>query len=146
MKMTRDREKKFLSALGRSANVTLAARAAGVSRANLYLRREAEAAFAALWNDAIEQAADRLEREAWRRAVRGVKEPVFFKGEKCGVVPRYSDSLLIALLRAARPEKFAVHQNIKSDSTVRTVVTLPQLMPPGIPDDELDAGDDGRGA
>ena len=54
----------------------------------------------------MEQAADVLEREAWRRASEGVKQPVFYQGEVCGHVRKYSDVLLIFLLKGARPDKY----------------------------------------
>ncbi len=62
--------------------------------------------YAAAFTEAQEEAADRLEEEARRRAVEGVDEPVFYKGKKCGAIRRYSDSLLIFLLKGVRPEKF----------------------------------------
>lgn len=62
--------------------------------------------FAAQWDEAIETAIDALEHEARRRAVKGVDEPVFYQGNVCGVVTRYSDTLLIQLLKAHRPEKY----------------------------------------
>jgi hypothetical protein len=56
---------------------------------------------------AKEMAADRLEEEAWRRAVDGVDEPVgFYRGKPSAWVKRYSDTLLIFLLKALRPEKY----------------------------------------
>lgn len=63
-------------------------------------------AFAEAMTRAKEEADDRLETEALRRAVEGVDEPVFHKGKVCGKVRRYSDGLLQALLRANRPGKF----------------------------------------
>jgi hypothetical protein len=48
-----------------------------------------------------------LEDEAKRRAHDGIDEPVFYQGEKCGVVRKYSDNLLIFMLKARRREKFS---------------------------------------
>ena len=57
---------------------------------------------------AQEEAADRLEDEAFRRAVEGVEKPVgWYKGKPGGVIREYSDVLLIFLLKGARPEKYA---------------------------------------
>ena len=48
-----------------------------------------------------------LEREARRRAVEGVEEPVgFYKGEPSAYVRKYSDTLLIFLMKGARPDKY----------------------------------------
>ena len=45
-------------------------------------------------------------QEARRRAVTGIDKPVFFKGEVVGSITKYSDSLLMFLLKAHRPQKF----------------------------------------
>jgi hypothetical protein len=65
-------------------------------------------AYAEKFASAREEAVDLLEGEALRRAVQGVEEPVFYKGERVdkGQVRRYSDVLLIFLLKANRPVKF----------------------------------------
>jgi hypothetical protein len=60
----------------------------------------------ARWDEALEDAADRLEAEAFRRAVRGVDRPVVYRGERVGTVHEFSDALLMFLLKAARPEKY----------------------------------------
>ena len=65
-----------------------------------------DAEYAAMFQEAKEQAADHLECEARRRAVEGVEEPVYYKGEVCGTIRKYSDLLLIFLLNGARPEKY----------------------------------------
>jgi hypothetical protein len=65
-----------------------------------------DARFKAQYDDARTDAADALEAEAWRRAHDGVDEPVFYQGAVVGAIRRYSDSLLMLMLRAARPEKY----------------------------------------
>jgi hypothetical protein len=47
-----------------------------------------------------------LENEAVRRAYHGVEKPVFYKGEVCGYTQDYSDTLLIFLLKARKPEVY----------------------------------------
>lgn len=47
-----------------------------------------------------------LEDEATRRAVYGVKKPVFQGGKFVGYVTEYSDQLLIVLLKAKAPDKY----------------------------------------
>ena len=94
---------RFLAVLRETGNVSAAARQAGTSRSVCYRHRRRHAGFAAAWEDALEEAADRLEMEAFRRAVDGVGEERFFGGRVIGEVTRYSDSLLMFLLRARRP-------------------------------------------
>ena len=77
----RDWKPVFLEHLAATGNVKLAADAAGVGRRTVYDRRQAEKEFAAQWEDAVENAMDLLEAEAWRRAYEGVLEPVAQKGE-----------------------------------------------------------------
>lgn len=97
----------FLEQLAQLGNITAAAEAVGIDRVTAYRWRDADPEFAEAWADALEQAADRIELEARRRAVEGVDEPVFYQGTQCGTVRKYSDSLMGLLLRAHKPEKYA---------------------------------------
>jgi hypothetical protein len=108
----------FLDNLKRTGNVTLAASAAGVSRNTPYEYRDAnpDHPFVDEWDEAVEQSIDVLEAEARRRAQMGVAKPVFgalrnADGKvigmgQIGTVQEYSDTLLIFLLKAARPGKY----------------------------------------
>lgn len=96
-------QNKFLNTLALTGNVTRAADEAGVNRRTAYEWREGWPEFAAAWRDAIEQATDALEAEARRRAVEGWDEPVFHKGERTGVIRKYSDRMLEILLKGHRP-------------------------------------------
>ncbi|MFN8758717.1 MAG: hypothetical protein ACK5XA_07910 [Tagaea sp.] len=98
------KRRAFLEALAVHGVVTHAARDAGLDRVEAYRLRETDPGFAAQWDDAIQQAADALEREARRRAVEGVEEPVFYQGVEVGTVRKYSDSLLTTMLKAKRAE------------------------------------------
>lgn len=51
----------------------------------------------------MEEAADVLEAEARRRAIRGVEVPILYKGIRVDTTVRYSDALLMFLLKGARP-------------------------------------------
>ena len=84
---------QFLAYLGKTANVSAAARFADQPRSVVYECRKREAAFAAAWLQALEEAADRLEMEALRRAVDGVTEDKFYQGAVVGEFTRYSDTL-----------------------------------------------------
>jgi len=85
----------------------------GTSAARIYTLRNNDPAFRQAWDEAEEIAADRLEQEAWRRAVEGFEEPVVSAGKlvldedgNAVMIRRYSDLLLIRLLQAHRPQKF----------------------------------------
>ena len=105
-RFTKEKRKQFLEVLGETANITDACRDCGVCRSTVYQWRDKDVDFAAAWAAAIERGTDALEDEAVRRALEGRVEPVFYQGAECGRVRKYSDSLLMFLLRARRPEKF----------------------------------------
>lgn len=100
----------FLGVLRRSGNATLAAQAAGVGRQHAYVWRDRHPDFAAEWDAAIDEAKDLMEAEAWRRAMQGVtrEKPHYYLGEEVGreIIREYSDTMLIFLLKAARPDKY----------------------------------------
>ena len=105
-KATKARRAAFLDELEMSGNVSRAARLIDVSRRSLYDRRAADSEFARAWQDALDAAMDALEEEARRRALEGNEEPVFYQGKPVGRVRKYSDPLLMFLLRAHRPARF----------------------------------------
>lgn len=104
---TAEKETAFLEALADTCNVREACRAADIARNSAYLWRNDDAEFARKWATALQIGAEALEDEAVRRAKDGVDEPVFHKGAVCGLVRKYSDTLLIFLLKGARPEKYS---------------------------------------
>ena len=70
-------------------------------------------------DEALDIAVDLLEGEARSRAVEGVEQPRFHQGRICGTVRKYSDSLLMFLLRAHRPETFREGKDAGSDDMER---------------------------
>lgn len=101
------KQARFLAAFVETANVSAAAQVARVHRGTHYEWLKRHPVYAQAFDLAKQQAADLLEEEAWRRGVEGVLEPAgWYNGEPCGYVRRYSDPLLIALLKAHLPEKY----------------------------------------
>lgn len=96
----------FLAQLAATGNVSIAAEKADIDRTHTYNWRYKHDDFAAQWDEAMQVAIDALEAEARRRAVEGVDEPVYYKGELIDTIKKYSDNLLVTLLKAHRPEKF----------------------------------------
>jgi hypothetical protein len=99
-------EVAFLRILRREGNVSASCRAAKIDRSTVYDHRNADPAFAALWDKALEEASDHLEKEAWRRATKGTRKPIYYQGKRVGYEREYSDVLLLALLKGNRPDKF----------------------------------------
>ena len=119
-KKLQQKKKAFLAAFAEVGNITRAAELAGMARSNHYVWLEEDPDYPALFREADQQACDRLEQEARRRAVQGVGKPVFHKGEQCGVVQEYSDTLLIFLLKGALPDKYKerVQQDINANINI----------------------------
>ncbi len=136
---------RFLSALAATANVSASCLAAGIARNTVYLRRDADEGFAKRMADALEDAVDDLELEARRRARDGLRRVKFHQGDPILVplfredglpaldergaavlVPyvehEYSDTLMIFLLKAHRPEKY--RENVKVEVTGKVISTI----------------------
>lgn len=120
-------KEKFLQAYAQTGNVSAAAKLAEVARRTHYEWLERDTRYAARFAEAVDEAADRLETEARRRAVSGVSEPVFYKGEKVGAMQKYSDVLLIFLLKGARPEKYA-ERHVHGGQGKRGAILLEEIV------------------
>lgn len=104
---TSEKEASLLDAVVSSGgNVTEACKIASIGRTTVFTWSKDDPEFKARLNEAIDKGLDVLEDEARRRAVIGVDEPVFYKGDICGYVRKYSDTLLIFLLNGGKPEKY----------------------------------------
>ncbi len=84
----------FLGILRETANVRLACEKAGISRKTAYQHRGHSAEFSEAWDTALEEACDLLEGAARQRAL------------------VQSDTLLIFLLKAHRPDKYRETVNV----------------------------------
>ena len=104
--------KAVIQAIAQTGNLTLASQIAGVDRAVVYRRYKADAEFRQQYDEAMETGIDILEAEARRRAMAG------------------SDTLLIFLLKGARPEKYRDNYHVTSTTQpTNYVIDL------GLPDD-----------
>lgn len=104
MIMTDDIKKKYIELLESGLTAVAAAQELGPNVATFYRHRNDDEAFDKACKEAqLHGARNRLqmlESEAYRRAVEGVDEPVFYKGDECGAVRKYSDKILLVLLKA----------------------------------------------
>ncbi len=96
----------FLATYARVGTVQAACDKSKVGRSTVYDWLLADHDFAALFAEAREAATDVCESEARRRGVDGVLEPVYYQGDVVGHIRKYSDTCLLAILNAYRPEKF----------------------------------------
>lgn len=97
----------FLKVMRETGNIRVAAEACGYKRNVFFVHREKNPEFAAAWEEAYQDAMDKLELEAMRRAKDGVAEPIMFQGRQIGTRYIRSDRLIEFLLIGGRPEKFA---------------------------------------
>lgn len=108
----------FLAAYSECGVITRAAKMCGMN-----IRRHYEwldhpvhgEAYEEAFVEAREHAAGLLETEARRRAIEGTREPVFWQGEHVADKVKYSDTLLIFLLKGALPDKYADRKQISGE-------------------------------
>jgi len=102
-----------------------------VGRTTVHEWRDQDPAFAAAWDDAIDEATDALEAEARRRAVDGHEEYVISMGQivrdpetgKPLKQKKYSDALTTLLLKAHRPEKFRERYDVQQTGNITMNIT-----------------------
>ena len=99
------KRRAFLRAYAETCNIKLAAQAAGIHRQRHYDWMKDDD-YAKAFDHAKQEAVETLEAEARRRAVDGWEVPVYQGGRKVGAIRKYSDLLLIFLLKAAAPETY----------------------------------------
>lgn len=146
-RIQRAKQDKFLKIFAELGNVRTACETAKVGRSTHYEWLQGDEKYAERFRIAEDMAVDTLEAEARRRAHEGWEEPVFYKGQLAGVwldaegkpaanvdaattfkphgVRKFSDTLLIFLLKAARPERFREHfEHSLGDKTVQTLADV----------------------
>lgn len=102
-KFSSEKREEFLASLRETCNVTQSAEQCGISRRYIYYLMDSDPEFEKLVEAAVKRGVSSLEDEARRRAT-GYDEDVYFKGRLAGKVRKYSDILLIFLLKAHKPE------------------------------------------
>jgi hypothetical protein len=87
---------RFLAALAEKGNVRAAAARCGRSAQSAYLQRRRDPWFARGWAGALIHAHEHSVQVLADRALDGVEEPVFYRGELVGTRRRYDNRLLLA--------------------------------------------------
>jgi hypothetical protein len=103
-KLTRKKRDLFLKLMRKTGNVSMSAKAIGISRARLYEIKAEDPKLSIEWVDAVEESTDRMIEEARLRATKGRRKPVYHQGKIVGYVMERSDSLLMFLIKGRRPE------------------------------------------
>lgn len=115
---TREKPKwipKFLDGFAEQKTVSAASKLAGINRSTVYERRKTDPEFEEQFLDVEEEITQALEREAMRRAAEGVTRPIFHLGKEIGVERKFSDTLLIFLLKARRPDVYRERIDIQDE-------------------------------
>ena len=105
---TAPRQVEFIEALAECACVEEACKRVGMSATSAYaLRRRLDAAgFRQAWDHALDYGIRRLSDAAFSRALNGVAQPVFYKGEQVGERRRFDERLTMFLLRYRDPTRY----------------------------------------
>ncbi len=124
----------FLEALRNLPMISSACAAAGINRTTAWRRRQADEDFAAAWDDAMEEGVDRVEQEAFRRAVEGWEQGVWHQGEQVGTERRYSDALLALILKGRRKSVYADRTELTGPGGGPVSAQAQVLIVTGVPD------------
>ena len=111
---TPDRTARFLDTLSHKGNVARAAAATGLSRETAYCRRRRDPLFARAWAAAMLLAREEGGHILADRALEGVEEQVWFRGEVVGTRIRYDNRLLLAHI--ARLDRLALDEAASADA------------------------------
>ena len=112
--LTPEKQERFLTLLAEGWTAATAAPQTGVTRQCAYELRARDPDFEARWLQAVEARNDRMEAEAYRRAVEGIEERRYDKdGNLIDVVRKYSDVLLMFLMKANDPAKYRDNSRVE---------------------------------
>ena len=112
---TREKEKAFLTVLGDTCNVKLAAHEAGVSPQHAYARRKTHAAFRAGWIEAIGVAYGRLELILLDRALNGTEKIIERRDGSIERMVEYSNQVALTLLKMHRETAMEADEELPSE-------------------------------
>lgn len=122
-----DWQDRFLAAYRAHMMSTHAAHIAGVGYKTYLKERQQNEAFAVACADVEEHFTQQMEREAFRRAVKGTDKPVVSMGEVVTTEKQFSDTLLIFLLKSRRPETYRDNYKVEHSGKIETQLDLTKL-------------------
>jgi hypothetical protein len=127
---TPEKEAEFLAQLSDTANVSVSAKVCGLSRSTVYEWRDSDETFRAAWDAAVQRGTEALIDEAVRRGKDGVTKGIYYQGRRVDDLTEYSDTLLMFMLKARRPELFRDNVHMNHSGAVKMEVswaTPPEL-------------------
>lgn len=127
---SREKRNQFLDIVARTGNLRLAARKVGVGERALYLARQRHPDFDANWTMAVKIYNMFVANEAIRkRAIEGVREPVWYQGAIVGYQIRHDSGLTQFFLKGAMPEVYGDKREIKIEGGLTYGIAL---LPPTV--------------
>jgi hypothetical protein len=98
---------KFCQVLRSGKSVSSAAESIGIARRTAFEWKASDPEFHKAWTDALEAGTDKMEQEAYRRAVDGyVGRPFQTKEGDLIEMIEYSDTLMSLMLKGRRPDVY----------------------------------------
>lgn len=116
----------YLEELEKVGQPRRCARAVGVSYSSVQAAVKNEPEFRDAYQDAMGLFSEAVEEEVRRRAMDGVEEPVFYKGESKETVNRKSDGLLTLLVKAKNSE---FNDKIKAEVSIAGGLLVTSALP-----------------
>lgn len=107
-------QKSFLRAFEESGTIIHAAEAVGINRQNHYQWLGKSELYREAFAESEKRAEDTILNRARELAIQGWEEPVFYQGEECGRMRRFSATLMMFLLKGAFPNKYAERQDVRA--------------------------------
>jgi hypothetical protein len=137
----RTQQRAFLESYTELGIVRYACQAAGVGRSTFYEWQERDPEFRIAVARAEQDANERIEREALRRAVEGDTQdvPLMYQGTRVGTrkVTTYSDTLLLHILKSRLPERYR-EVNRQELAATLTTQTADDQKARNVPPDDVD--------
>jgi len=130
----------FLSAYSILGNVTQSAKCVDIHPGTVSTWKREHEKFDEYYKMADTAHSHYLQSEAQRRAVEGIKEPVFYKGEIVGHKTKYSDNLLMFLMKGKDPERYRDNARIEVTGDGGGPIQI-EFKPPDM-DEELEVVDE----
>lgn len=119
------RAKKFLQVFTREGTISKSCLKSGLRRGMFKRMLKEDEYFQEMFELAKDAYAEKLEREADRRGVKGVKDPVFYEGEICGHRKKYSDTLLMFRLKGLKPDVYGEKKTVEHNVSGQVNIYMP---------------------
>lgn len=123
---------QFLAYLKQDGNVSEALRKAKTARGYVYDRRQTDTEFADAFETARAMGRECLVDEAHRRAYKGIEREIYYQGEVVGTERRYSDTLLMFLIKQQDPSYREHYQIDHGNADGRPFLFQMQLHPDAV--------------